>query len=230
MAARIDHRDFRSYEYGRGKNRKYTMRHFSRPERRYRRIEGRYEDHSAGGSMLAKMGICLLLCGLALLAKAVYSDEDLAQTAASLTEKAEDIGGEYLGKLRFVELPGIMQVFSSDSRLSLNISGATYKSSDDGMLLTVSNTADKTVQSPGSGKVKNVSVDAGGTGEVELWMDGDIMIRMGGFKKIWVEEGQPVSRGDTLGSGSDSLSIRVYKGGRPMEAEKLFDTDSDIPA
>ena len=34
----------------------------------------------------------------------------------------------------------------------------------------------------------------------------------------------------TLGSGSDSLSIRVYKGGRPMEAEKIFDVDANIPA
>ena len=32
MAERIDHKDFRSYEYGRGRNRKYTMRYFSRPE------------------------------------------------------------------------------------------------------------------------------------------------------------------------------------------------------
>ena len=64
MAERIDHKDFRSYEYGRGRNRKYTIRYFSRPERRYRRAAERYEDYSAGGSMLVKMGICLLLCGL----------------------------------------------------------------------------------------------------------------------------------------------------------------------
>ena len=230
MAERIDHKDFRSYEYGSRRNRKYTMRYFSRPERRYRRAAEMYEDYSAGGSMLVKMGICLLLCGLALVAKTVYSGENLAQTAANLTEKAENIGGEYLGKLRFVELPGIMQVFSRDSRLSLNISGATYQSSDDGMLLTVSNTADKTVQSPGNGKIKNVSTDANGKGAVELWTDGDIMISVDGFSELWVEEGQPVSRGDTLGSGSDSLSIRVYKGGRPMEAEKLFDVDANIPA
>ena len=89
MAERIDHKDFRSYEYGRGRNRKYTIRYFSRPERRYRRAAERYEDYSAGGSMLVKMGICLLLCGLALVAKTVYKGEDLAQTAASLTEKAE---------------------------------------------------------------------------------------------------------------------------------------------
>ena len=56
------------------------------------------------------------------------------------------------------------------------------------------------------------------------------MISVDGFSELWVEEGQPVSRGDTLGSGSDSLSIRVYKGGRPMEAEKLFDVDANIPA
>ena len=94
----------------------------------------------------------------------------------------------------------------------------------------VSNTADKTVQSPGNGKIKNVSTDASGKGAVELWTDGDIMISVDGFNELWVEEGQPVSRGDTLGSGSDSLSIRVYKGGRPMEAEKLFDVDANIPA
>lgn len=94
MAERIDHKDFRSYEYGRGRNRKYTMRYFSRPERRYRRAAERYEYYSAGGSMLVKMGICLLLCGLALVAKTVYKGEDLAQTAASLTEKAENIGGD----------------------------------------------------------------------------------------------------------------------------------------
>lgn len=54
MAERIDHKDFRSYEYGRGRNRKYTIRYFSRPERRYRRAAERYEDYSAGGSMLVK--------------------------------------------------------------------------------------------------------------------------------------------------------------------------------
>lgn len=229
MAERIDHKDFRSYEYGRGRNRKYTMRYFNRPERRERRAGDKYEDYS-GGSMLAKMGICLLLCALALAAKAVYGGEDLAQTAANLTEKAEDIGGEYLGKLRFVELPGIIQVFSRDSRLSLNISGAVYQSSDDGMLLTVSNTTGKVVQSPDSGKIKNASVDAEGKGAVELWMDGDIMISIDGFSELCVEEGQPVSRGDTLGSGGDCLSVRVYKGGRPVEAGTLFDVEANIPA
>ena len=82
-----------------------------------------------------------------------------------------------------------MQVFSRDSRLSLNISGATYQSSDDGMLLTVSNTADKTVQSPGNGKIKNVSTDASGKGAVELWTDGDIMISVDGFNELWVGAG-----------------------------------------
>ena len=221
MAARIDHKDFKSYEYGSGRSRKYTVRYFSRPERRCKR----HEEHSAGASMLAKMGICLLLCGLTLGAKAVYSDRDIAETTASLAERAEDIGGEYLGKLRFVELPGIIQVFSRDSRLSLNISGAVYQSSDGGTLMTVSNAADKAVQSPGSGKIKNVE-----KGAVELWTEGDIMISMDGFSELWVEEGQPVSRGDTLGIGGDSLSIRAYKGGRPMEADKLFDIGADIPA
>lgn len=77
------------------------------------------------------------------------------------------------------------------------------------MLLTVSNTADKTVQSPGNGKIKNVSTDASGKGAVELWTDGDIMISVDGFNELWVEEGQPVSRGDTLGAARQPEHPRI---------------------
>ncbi len=156
------------------------------------------------GSMLTKIGLCLLICG------------------AAHAVSSEEIGGEYLGKLRFVELPGIIEVFSQDQRLSLDI-GGSCTSDEDGLLLTICGADGKVVPAPGSGRVRGAE-----NGAVELWTEGDITVCIAGLSQLSVEEGQPVARGDTLGTAGDSVAVRVYKSGRPVSVLEYIDTGGAI--
>ena len=111
MSSNINHSGFTSKAYGKNK-RKYTTRNFSR---NYGRKSLPQKEYS--GSMLTKMGICALLAGLVLLGEfAQRPDLTMVSSDVNSNSNEQDIGGEYLGKLRFVELPGIIQVFSSDAK------------------------------------------------------------------------------------------------------------------
>lgn len=217
MAGNVRHSGFESRAYGR-ERRKYTVRYFSRP---YRRNGSRKADN--GGSMLAKMGICALLAGLVLLSEFIGGREGIVEASSDLSRANDDsIGGDYLGKLRFVELPGIIQVFSSDAKLRVGVEYKSWQLNEDKTIITVSGIEGKALPAPSDGTIKTV------TGEddekrIELATDGDIVISYTAAGETAIEEGQPVKAGDTLFKSADSLSIGISKGGRPMVPTEYFD-------
>lgn len=152
MAGNVRHSGFESRAYGR-ERRKYTVRYFSRP---YRRNGSRKADN--GGSMLAKMGICALLAGLVLLSEFLGGREGIVEASSDLSRANDDsIGGDYLGKLRFVELPGIIQVFSSDAKLRVGVEYKSWQLNEDKTIITVSGIEGKALPAPSDGTIKTVT-------------------------------------------------------------------------
>ena len=215
MAHNIHHSGFSSKAYERNK-RKYTTRYFSRP---YRQRTTQNDEN--GGSMLAKIGICGLLAGLVLLSD-FAGNAHIMETSSSMGHNTEDIGGDYLGKLRFVELPGIIQVFSSDARLRIDTVYNGYQLNADETVLTVSGISSADFASPVDGTVKTLNYQNNKT-ITELSVDGDIVISFSAAGETAVEEGQPVKSGDTLYNGIESIDISMTKGGRPVNPTEYFD-------
>ena len=168
--------------------------------------------------MLAKIGICGLLAGLVLLSE--FADNVL--TSYNTVQNTEDIGGDYLGKRRFVELPGIIQVFSSDSRFRISTEYETYQLNNDETILTVNGLSSNEFASPADGTVKTV-INQNDKTKIELSLDGDIVLSFSAIGETAVEEGQPIKRGDTLYTAIESIDISMTKEGRPVNPSDYFD-------
>jgi len=215
MSGNVQHNGFTSKAYGRNK-RKYTARYFSSP---YRHWSTQRKD--SGGSMLAKIGICGLLAGLVMLSD-FAGNAQIMETSSSTAHNTEDIGGDYLGKLRFVKLPGIIQVFSSDSRLRIGAEYNGYQLNADETVLTVSGISSKSFTSPADGTVKTLTYQ-NDKAIMELSVDGDMVISFAASGETAVEEGQPVKSGDTLYTAIESVEISITKEGRPVNPTEYFD-------
>ena len=212
MAHNVHHNGFTSKEYRRN-SRKYTSRYFSQPYMR----QSSYKVEN-GSTMLAKIGICGLLAGLVLLSE--FADNVL--TSYNTVQNTEEIGGDYLGKLRFVELPGIIQVFSADSRFRISTEYETYQLNNDETILTVNGLSSNEFASPADGTVKTV-INQNDKTKIELSLDGDIVLSFSAIGETAVEEGQPIKSGDTLYTAIESINISMTKEGRPVNPSDYFD-------
>jgi len=218
MSGNVQHSGFASRAYG-GERRKYTSRYFSRPHsNRYSRSK------DTGSSMLAKMGICALMAGLVLMWEFTGGGEKVLQ-AASGADGGENIGGDYLGKLRFVELPGIIQVFSSEARLRVGVDYTDWHLNEEKTEMTVSGISSALIPAPVDGVIKSKREEDGRT-RIELSADGDIVISYSAFSEGIPEEGQPVKAGDTLMKQAESVVIGITKGGRPMDPTDFYDMEN----
>ena len=222
MSSNINHSGFTSTAYGKNK-RKYTTRNFSR---NYGRKSSPQKEYS--GSMLTKMGICALLAGLVLLGEfAQRPDLTMVSSDVNSNSNEQDIGGEYLGKLRFVELPGIIQVFSSDAKLKIDAQYSEYKLDENELILTIAGITSKTFSAPADGIVKTLTNNEDKT-KIDLSMDGDIVISFEAEGESAAEEGQPINKGDTLYKAIESIDIAVTKEGRPINPTEYFDVKSTL--
>lgn len=220
MAGNIKHGGFESKPYGKGR-RKYTIRNF---EPRYSR-RGRSHSRDNSGSMLAKMGICTLLAGIVLLSEYMGKMTSLQEVSSGINEDTENIGGDYLGKLRFVELPGIIQVFSSGTKLKMGTEYEDYWLNEDKTCMTVTGMKSTALPSPADGVVKTLSSYNGKT-VIELATDGDVTIRCTAAADGAVEEGQPIRKGDTLFSSVEYVEIEVFSAGRPVNPEDYYNMNN----
>lgn len=179
---------------------------------------------SPHASMLAKLGICALSAGLVLAVKIakIHGEYTSADAGISYAEDDASDTEERLGKLHFVELPGIIEVFASKSGFAVP-KGAAASVGDDGALeLTFSR--GQTVSVDYSCKVAYTDEDD--VCSVCLRLD-DVTILYSGMSALSVERNQPLSSGDTLGSvgAGGILRVEVTVDGRPVDANDYFNLD-----
>ena len=173
--------------------------------------------------LLIRLGVCALcLCGV--LGLKLKGDEKTLAVIGGLTgSDGADEGEERLGRLRFVELPSIIEVFAPSKEPLLPVNAAEIRIADDGTRLILTTDSGAEVLSPVSGSVKAVGEDDSLGRYVTVAADGDTEFTVYGFAEVAVEKGQPVRVKQRLGSleGSEA-EVRVYKGGRPVSPAEIF--------
>ena len=97
-------------------------------------------------SMLVKCGICAAACALVLLLKWIgtpATDSALQTVKEAVNEESEL--DDMLGKLKFVELPGILEVFSISGKLQPPIEASESESLRDSTLLVLNSVQEQYV-------------------------------------------------------------------------------------
>lgn len=182
---------------------------------------------SGASSMLLKLGICAAACALVLLIK--WVDTPLTNSALESIKEIIDDGKsemeEPAGKLKFVELPGLLSVFAQKGDMAAPVEFSRSELLEDGNLARFFSQSSAAVICVKDGRVKSVGQDASLGKYVMVSHDNDITTVYYGLDEIIVEEGQPLRRLDNLGKlGADGvLSMAITKGGKPQDVSKYID-------
>ncbi|HMM30309.1 MAG TPA: M23 family metallopeptidase [Clostridia bacterium] len=205
-------------------------RGFSRFQNRTHGKRGKHGVQFGAGSMFVKLGICAFMCALVLLLSALQNGANDAVGASYTADSStDDEFDETLGKLKFVELPGILEVFAAQDKIALAVNyDAAELLADDTMLMLVSAAA-QTVSLPVDGRVKAIGEDDKLGGYVCITSANDSEIQYYGLSSISVEEGQSLKALDSLGviEAGESLFIKVNVSGRPENPTQFFEVGED---
>ncbi len=173
---------------------------------------------------LVRLGICAAVFAAVLSLKLLKNDKAIAVIGELTDNKGTDEteGESRLGRLRFVDLPSIAAVFAPSKGALLPVEARGFDpDADGGVRLAAPEGTD--MAAPFDGKVSAVGIDDGLGRYVSITTGGDMEFVLYGLGTVAVEKGQPVSRGQRLGSlGGGALSVRVYSEGRPVDAAEVF--------
>ena len=174
--------------------------------------------------LLVRLGVCALAFTGVLGLKLSGRDEAI-QVINELTG-GENSGGSTdstLGKLKFVELPSIIEVFAPSDSAILPVTALDLKILPDDGGLAIVTAYGSDVVSPVDGRVKSVSEDPEFGKYVSVTADGDVEFAVYGLGEISVEQGQPVKQRQKLGSAlGASVVVRAWKSGRPVDISEIF--------
>lgn len=200
-----------------------------------RKRAGRLYHRAASGQvrasgMLIKAGLCGVVCaGVLLLRWADGGAQILPEGAVLATSaQAEQQGTaqddpDTLGRLQFVSLPSIIQVFSSTAGPTLALEYGSVSLDPDSLLAGFVLETPQRVSAPCACKVKELGEDPELGSYVRLVLDGkDEEVYYYGLTSISVEQGQSLKVGDTLGDGESTLHLAVYEAGRPTDPLVFF--------
>ncbi len=174
--------------------------------------------------LLVRLGVCLL-CFTAVLALKLSDSKDARQVLNGIsTALSEDHDtDDELGRLRFVQLPSIIDVFapSDDPVVPVEIL-STEMLHDTGILILHTNIAEE-VLCAGSGRIGSIGEDELLGRYVSVILENDIEVFYYGISECSVEVGQPVSQHTKLGiTAAGKVVVRVYDAGRPVDPTKFF--------
>lgn len=170
-----------------------------------------YKEHDADfTSAGVKIGLCIALCIALCIVNLTVNKNDKSFTAGSDTTET--------GKLRFVELPGIIEVFAGGDKLTMPVGAYDSAVKDEGNLVTFRCEPNATVTTCSSGTVKAVGTDKS-LGNYVVILHGDIETYYYGLGYVTVEERQVINSLDTLGllSHDGILYFKICKNGKAQE-------------
>lgn len=224
---RIDEMEVTSFSTQEPQRRGYA------PVRYGRTARGRRTVQTRAGSMLAKIGFCLAVLALAVLAQryaqnagtttrtALTASTDAGERKDRETEEAEDV----LGRLQFVDAGGVRSVFAASQRWNMPVpDGRTHLAEND-TLLEITSAAGETVSVAAAGEVRAISNDAALGDYIRIHHGGDLESVYYNLKDIRVEVGQPLLARDTLGLVGDTgvLYVSIAQSGVPQQPEAYLD-------
>lgn len=199
---------------------------FCTDEARRPRFSGRFAGRVAraagvrGASMLVKLGVCCAAAALVLVIK-ISSEHrsDLISALEGTVPSNESELDEQLGKLKFVELPGIIEVFSSEERTLIGFEGATGELLCEGTLIKLIAKEEQAVSINASCEVRETGEDPLYGPYVQLDMSADALLTVYGLGAVVPEKGQRLIAGDELGRVGEkrALYASVKLAGRPSD-------------
>lgn len=176
-------------------------------------------------SMLIKCGVCAAACALVLLLKWIGTPatENALQTVKDAVTEEQDLD-EMLGKLRFVELPGILEVFSSSNKMMTPILAEKTEAFRENSLLALTAGQNQYVSASLAGIIKEIGRDEALGSFVRIAGDEDRELYLYGLNEITVEIGQPVQPNDYVGSvqANEIVYIALSIKGKPQEPGDYF--------
>ncbi|MBO4384774.1 MAG: M23 family metallopeptidase [Clostridia bacterium] len=208
--------EFVSRGYGEGRRRRTPLP--VKADAKAKKKEG-----SGAGFLLIRLGVCAAAFALILGFKLTGNSEALS-VIGELTERKDGDGEEEEtpGKLKFVSLPSIIEVFAPSSGPVLPVTALSFEAEGSGGLSIVAPVGSEVV-SPAAGRIKTVGVDPDFGRFVSVVTDGDMEFAIYGFDEIAVEEGQPIRVRQKLGTLKGSaVTVRAWKSGRPVDLAELF--------
>ena len=178
-------------------------------ERYIKRTKKREHDTDFSTAGL-KIGLCIALCiGLCIVNLTMERGKSVAYSGSDDTTT---------GKLRFVELPGLIEVFAGGDKLTMPIGEYSSAAIDDNYMVTFTCKPNATVVTCSSGTVKAVGEDEK-YGNYVVILHGDIETYYYGLGYITVEERQVINTLDTLGllSHDGILNFKICKNGASQD-------------
>ena len=175
--------------------------------------------------MLVRLGVCAL-CFCTVLALKLSDTDNSAMVLSSLNSALND---EYspdgeLGRLRFVQLPSIIDVFAPSDTPIMPVTVLGIRTMEDNTLLCITTSNGADVIAVLDCTVKAIGRDEQHGDYVKVICQNDIEICYYGVTSIIVEEGQPITQNSKLGiTEGEELLIRVFDTGRPIDTAKYFD-------
>ena len=198
-----------------------------RNRQRKRRCQGVY-----AASMLIKLGVCAAALVAVLLLKLVQAP--VQGNGYALTQdgdaRGQDEFDEMLGKLRFVELPGILEVFAPDERMALPVAAKACTLMAEDTLLKLEVEENQSVKAALAGKVKAVGESEQYGLYVEMVLDNGLEVACYGLSSVSVETGQPVAQSDDIGEteGGSAIFLGLKENGRPQNPLDYYRTDPGL--
>jgi hypothetical protein len=189
---------------------------------RNRHFAGRlaHVAQTRGTSMLIKIGVCCAAAALVLLIKlSGENKQDPISALENTVATDEDELDDQLGRLKFVELPGIIEVFSSENKSILSLEYASSELLDEDTLLKIISASEQSVLINIPCEVKSMGEDPLYGAYVVLDMGDDTELTVYGLNELSLEDGQPLSDGDQIGSISARMALyaMVKREGRPVD-------------
>lgn len=185
---------------------------------RYRIIQNRKKriaNDKSLSSISIKIGLCIAIC----IALCIINLIQTPNQSANNTYEDDDSPG----KLRFVELPSIIEVFAGGDELTMPIGQYTEAELDDNNILTLKSSSNATVVTCSSGTVKAIGTDDE-LGAYVVIHHGDIETYYYGLGHISVEERQIINKLDTLGllTQSGILRFKICKDGKIQDPREYL--------
>lgn len=136
---------------------------------------------------------------------------------------------EVPGRLKLVQLPSIIEVFSPSDSPILPLAFDRAIVEETSLIAKLYAPSGTKVVSMLAGTVKSVSMDEELGGYVVIQSEGDIEIYYYGLSNISVEDGQPVLQHSTLGSvTNDIICLRIFERGRPIDPLEFLGIAAEI--
>lgn len=190
-------------------------------------------EPSAAAHAAGFVGLLACVCVFSLLFALKLASSDLPGESIAVFRSAMDGGSaeeddEQLGRLRLVQLPGLLSVFAASDTPVAPLS-SEQAVTDDSFTASLFSSPGAEVIAMLSGTVRAIDPVSEHGGSVTVACKNGLEITYMGLSEITVERGQPVLQRTELGKlEGEVLYLRVTKDGRPIDPLEFLGTAARV--